>query len=366
MTMTEAPFALANSHWLTWMQWLSYTGREKELLAAARYAPCLSWGEVGGLPAACVGGQPAAGNGEPMPEVAWDPRMYPADSALASLAGQWPGPMPEPDPETTLGLHVLNYLSNLPAVQEYCAREGERALLGARPLNGLVLVLGSGPSLAAVADEVRKAKASGAVIVAVNQVPTYIDPTLIDYYVVMSPRAVTAWWTDRDLRNARTFAFVGAPVAIQAAEHRQLHWFAHLDGGPVAKDVHARFPALPLVQAGQTVATPAFWLAAQLGGVRRIALAGFDLSFPDGMERPDRAVTGRERFRLRGLGNALVTTDGPLFLDAVRLSLFSAFLAERRIQVYNVGGQGLLGSMQIRAADGRDLSIRCATLGALL
>lgn len=349
MQLPTAPFGYANSSWLVYLQWLA-ANRPQFLAANARYAPMMSMAEVGGLQALSIGGAPAADNGEPLPEIAWDPACLPAPPALDELAAQWTAPPPEyRGDEDTLGLHWRNYQANLPQIEPFHWLP---------PRAELAIVVGSGPSLAGQAELVAKAKHDrGAYVIAVNQVPRYIDPHLIDRYVLISPRADPAWWAGADLRHAVVSAFVGVPAAASRIQCRGIEWFLHLDGGPVVADAHYRMPMLPIVQAGQTVATAAFTFAARLGGIHRILMLGFDLSFPAGLERPGQAVGERELFRVRDVRGELVTTEVAMFQDAVRLSVMAAFLRARGVGVVNVGGQGLLGSIGITAADRRDLTI---------
>jgi hypothetical protein len=331
-----------------WLSWLSYLARggatDCQVRAAAAYPPTARWFEMDGVPVTDLGGvpDPAKSNTADGMQPVWDPRAKIPAGRLAGLKISKGNPTAE--------AHLANWRENRAKVPGRFA-EGPRA-------NGSVLVLGSGPSLREVIPYLAGWRERGVVVVAVNQVPQLIDARLIDYYVVMSPNAVREWWDVPGLARAVKVAYIGCHPSIVEGPSAGIQWYGVHDGNRANAEAFAACPALACYQTSRTVAGPALQLALSLGNVCEVVLAGFDLSFPNGDLRPTGERAPAPDLMVPDCQGRPVGTDALLFQDALRLSIWSAFLAYRSVSVVNWGRMGLLGSFKVRARDGRDLTIR--------
>lgn len=338
--------------WLAWLSWLARGGgRPADAVAAAAFPPTARWWRVGDLAVTDLGGiAPRSEGAPPALQPCWDP----AARLEAREAADFIPPAEDGPPAAgTAAAHWACYLAN----QTTFAAGPMPLLLG--PMSGLAVVLGSGPSLAGIVKHLPRLKEAGAIVIGVNQVPDYVAPELLDYYVCLSPAARREWWERPGFARVTKVAYIGCCPSISFGPAAAIFWYGLLDGHWTNREA-MRSWLLEWFQSGRTVATPALQFAARLPGVRRIALAGFDLSYPGGLQRPGQDAAGLAEFTAADLHGQPVGTDRFFFQDALRLSVMAAFLKLNGIEVVNAGGRGLLGSFRIRAADGRDLTIQPA------
>lgn len=304
----------------------------------------------------------------PQPRIVWSPLVDPPTSYLREMVKTEYDPIANSNISKTEPIRQRNWLVSRKAVGAYHAGEGHKTLYNTKTTNGLVVVLGTGPSLGNIDPSLlRLADTSGAVLIGVNQIADYTNPTLLDYLVVMSPRADATWWLGRSYSWTRKVAFIGTNPLIADGDHKALHWFNMPQPGcHWFRESWVKYPRLPLFQSGNSVATQAYQLACRIPGVKRIAMCGVDLSYPAGMARPgvkDESTLGFDAPEVCG---GRVKTEPNLYATTLALTGLAAFAAGEGIETYNATNRGLLGTITMQSKSGADLSIKTKKLEQLL
>lgn len=316
---------------------------------------------------AAIVGATADGHGGWLHHMVGDPAKEPPQALLDRLAAEAPHAVLYGGEESER-LRCRHYAVNRPSIEEYARSLRRQNLYDAGPgFNGLAVVVGTGPSLAGQNEDIARARAAGAAIIGINQVCDYLDSQLLDYYVVMTPRADPAWWMRDGLEGAKKVAFVGVNPFIAQGAHRELHWFSMAcPGTPWFTDAWRRSPLLPLLSPGASVVMPAFSLACRLRGVTDVALVGIDLSYPQGLERPGHEDSTRLGFMVPDVVGFPVKTNRQLWGAFLSLTAAASFRIGAGLRVWNSGCQGLLGSVGLTTQSGKDASIGVLPLAEIL
>ena len=304
----------------------------------------------------------------PQPKAVWSPLVDPPTGYLQDAADTEFDPVALAPIAESEQLRQQHWLVNRQSVAAYHADSRWQNLFDVESMTGLVLVIATGPSLGNLpAGLLERAHSAGAVLIGVNQVADYVDPTLLDYLVVMSPRADAAWWIDKSFGCTRKVAFVGTNPMITWGASRALHWFNMAQPGcPWFRESWTNYPGLPLLQSGNSVAVQAYNLACRVPGVKRIAMLGVDLSYPGGMARPGQADKSTLGFSAPEICGGRVKTETNLYATVLALTGLAAFAAGAGIETHNATGRGLLGTIEMQGTSGRDLSIKTSSLEDLL
>lgn len=339
----------------------AWTERQRHADAWTKLRPLTSGFKFAGVPCLVTGADPTPAG--PQPRFIWDPCTAPPADFLAELLAEKPRAA-DYGGEESAALRLAHWRQNRRAAT--CRPLNWRAVTDGAPRNGLAVIVGTGPSLTAEAVHgLQTLAASGAALIGVNTVGDYLPLELLTHYMIMSPRGRADWWQRPGLNQVCKLAFVGAPVGPDPPE--DIVWFNQATpGDPVFAEAFRELPVLLLLQAGASVAVPAFGLACRLPGVRAIAFVGVDLSCPGGMARPDQRDESPLGFLCHDCRGEVVKTTEQLFAAALTLSGLALFARGRGLRVINAGGQGLLGSFPLRSPDGRDLSIEVAPLDSLI
>lgn len=300
----------------------------------------------------------ALAGGHVVHHIVTDPMLPPARTSLAveKVGGDMYGGA------ETDRVRDANWLVNKPRVLEYYARRPwERPDFWPQSASGVVYLLASGPSLACALPVLPKIRHG--CIVAVNEVADYLDPALIDRYVLHSPFSPPKWWRGRKFKGPCA-AYVGCSAPEDAPFPAGVEWynFAMPSNALLWRESLELVPDLPFLNQAKVVSAMAFSLACRAPGLRMIVLVGCDCSYPGGFEYPgkiDRSPTG---FNVRGVDGRPVKTTETFYDAFVSLTSYAAYMTDRGVRVVNASCVGLLGTVEIPSPGGKRSRIEAIPL----
>lgn len=280
----------------------------------------------------------------PQPYTVWDPRVDPPRPWLEVEAD-----CPDVDGvrlagmEDTWKLLEANWQENR---RNLAPRPGQVGLFEGYEDAEVAVIIGCGPSLRGKGDLLSAARRAGAVLIGMNAADVHCLE-IFDYLVCHTPRARGEWFGNPLLAGTRRFLGVGvAPCAAEGAAEG-VYWFNIVQPGTKFYR-EALACDLPVLGGCPTVIGYAYWLAARLPKVKRIAMVGCDLSWKPGGRyyvggSGDPYPVGRLMPDCRG---ETVKTLDSYWRSLLDITAMAGFMREHDVATYNAG-DGLPGCITV-------------------